>query len=203
MRRRGFGATHSGLPGDGGAPLAGITTCRQELADRRGWSTFSKARPAHRKNAAVERRKARSSASQRRNGTLRKTSHRACFADRPPGASQAPAPAGAPLPSMGDGNCNSRRGRTRRRHKNTGDDARPRHSGACASSSFRGGRRKRVHARLRGTRANPESIRRSIRSRMSAVPNASTAAHGFRVRPSARASRNDDGGCQLNSVRAP
>ena len=38
--------------GDGGAPLAGITTCRQELADRRGWSTFSKARPAHRKNAA-------------------------------------------------------------------------------------------------------------------------------------------------------
>jgi hypothetical protein len=35
--------------GDGGAPLAGITTCRQELADRRGWSTFSKARPAGRK----------------------------------------------------------------------------------------------------------------------------------------------------------
>src|SRR6185437_1398889 len=56
--------------GDGGAPLAGITTCRQELADRRGWSTFSKARPARRKNAAVERRKARSSAAQRRNGTL-------------------------------------------------------------------------------------------------------------------------------------
>jgi len=49
MRRRGFGATHSGLSGDGGAPLAGITTCRQELADRRGWSTFSKARPAHRR----------------------------------------------------------------------------------------------------------------------------------------------------------
>jgi len=44
--------------GDGGAPLAGITTCRQELADRRGWSTFSEARPAGRKNAAVERREA-------------------------------------------------------------------------------------------------------------------------------------------------
>ena len=120
---------------------------------------------------------------------------RACFADRPPGASQAPAPAGAPLPSLGDGNCNSQRGPARGRPKNTGDESRP--------SSFRGTRRKRVHARLRGTRANPESIRRSIRSRMSAVPNASTAAHGFRVRPSARASRNDDGGCRLNSVRAP
>jgi len=70
MRRRGFGATHSGLSGDGGAPLPGNRTRRQELADRRGWSTFSKARPARRKNAAVERRKARSSASQRRNGTL-------------------------------------------------------------------------------------------------------------------------------------
>jgi len=33
------------LPGDGGAPLPGIRTRRQELADRRGWSTFSKARP--------------------------------------------------------------------------------------------------------------------------------------------------------------
>ena len=32
-------------PGDGGAPLPGIRTRRQELADRRGWSTFSKARP--------------------------------------------------------------------------------------------------------------------------------------------------------------
>src|SRR3569832_725152 len=52
MRRRGSGATHSRLPGDGGAPLAGITTCRQELADRRGWSTFSEARPAHRYYAA-------------------------------------------------------------------------------------------------------------------------------------------------------
>src|SRR6185437_6968492 len=70
MRRRGFGATHSGLSGDGGAPLPGNRTRRQELADRRGWSTFSKARPAHRRTPQVERRKARSSASQRRNGTL-------------------------------------------------------------------------------------------------------------------------------------
>src|SRR6185437_15304046 len=57
MRRRGFGATHFELPGDGGAPLAGITTCRQELADRRGWSTFSKARPvlvAERRRGAPE-----------------------------------------------------------------------------------------------------------------------------------------------------
>ena len=116
----------------------------------------------------------------------RKTSHRACFADRPPGASQAPAPAGAPLPSMGAGNCNSQRGPARGRPNNTGDDARP-----------------IVIPGRERERANPESILRSIRSRMSAVPNASTAAHGFRVRPSARASRNDDGGCQLNSVRAP
>ena len=40
-------------PGDGGAPLAGIRTRRQELADRRGWSTFSKARPV----LVAERRK--------------------------------------------------------------------------------------------------------------------------------------------------
>ena len=31
--------------GDGGAPLAGIRTCRQELADGRGWSTFRKRGP--------------------------------------------------------------------------------------------------------------------------------------------------------------
>jgi len=53
MRRRGSGATHSRSPGDGGAPLAGTTTCRQELADRRGWSTFSEARP----DQSLERRK--------------------------------------------------------------------------------------------------------------------------------------------------
>ena len=36
-------------PGDGGAPLPGNRTRRQELADRRGWSTFSKARPVSRR----------------------------------------------------------------------------------------------------------------------------------------------------------
>jgi len=35
--------------GDGGAPLPGNRTRRQELADRRGWSTFSKARPVSRR----------------------------------------------------------------------------------------------------------------------------------------------------------
>jgi len=49
--------------------------------------------------------------------------------------------------------------------------------------SFRGARRKRVHARLRGTRASPESILRSIKKEINAVPNTSTAAYGFRVRP--------------------
>ena len=33
------------LSGDGGAPLPGITTRRQELADRRGWSTYRKRGP--------------------------------------------------------------------------------------------------------------------------------------------------------------
>ncbi len=58
---------------------------------------------------------------------------RACFANRPPGASQAPAPAGAPLPSLGAGNCNSRRGPARGRHKEHGRWRAPnRHSGARA-----------------------------------------------------------------------
>ena len=43
--------SQTGHSGGGGAPLAGTRTCRQELADRRGWSTFSEARPAHRKVA--------------------------------------------------------------------------------------------------------------------------------------------------------
>src|SRR6185312_7938698 len=113
----------------------------------------------------------------------RKTSHRACFADRPPGASQAPAPAGAPLPSRGDGNAILKEGLP-------GADQRTR-SMTRAPSSFRCARRKRVHARLRGTRVNPESRRRSIKKEMNAVPNTSTAAYGFRVRSLARASRND------------
>ncbi len=174
MRRRGFGATHSGPPGDGGAPLPGIRTRRQELADRRGWSTFSKARPV----LIAERRRGAPGGAFLRFATeerdARKTSHRACFADRPPGASQAPAPAGAPLPSMGAGNCNSQRGPARGRPNNTGDDARP-----------------IVIPGRERERANPESILRSIRNRMSAVPHTSTAAYGFRVRPLAGPPRND------------
>src|SRR6185437_16509615 len=45
-------------PGGDGAPLAGTRTCRQELADRRGWSTFSKAWPVRRNDTAVARREA-------------------------------------------------------------------------------------------------------------------------------------------------
>ena len=55
---RGFRFTQAGLPGGDGAPLAGTRTCRQELADRRGWSTFSKAWPVRRSDTAVARREA-------------------------------------------------------------------------------------------------------------------------------------------------
>ena len=77
------------------------------IAERRKWSAGRRVPPLRK-----EERDAR------------KTSHRACFADRPPGASQAPAPAGAPLPSLGAGNCNSQRGPARGRPNNTGDGAR-------------------------------------------------------------------------------
>ena len=75
----------------------------------------------------------------------RKTSHRACFADRPPGASQAPAPAGAPLPSWEPRIAIRNEGLPGADTKNTGDDARPLvipvrarpcHSGARAESAF-------------------------------------------------------------------
>ena len=55
---RGRGKTHPPSPGGDGAPLAGTRTCRQELADRRGWSTFSKAWPVRRSDTAVARREA-------------------------------------------------------------------------------------------------------------------------------------------------
>jgi hypothetical protein len=55
---RGRGKTHPPSPGGDGAPLAGTRTCRQELADRRGWSTFSKAWPVRRTDTAVARREA-------------------------------------------------------------------------------------------------------------------------------------------------
>ena len=101
----------------------------------------------------------------------RKTSHRACFADRPPGASQAPAPAGAPLPSMGAGNCNSRRGPARGRPKNTGDEARPLVIPGRAPKA-------RSRASSRNTR-EPGIHTPQHQKRMSAVPNTSTAASGF------------------------
>ncbi len=50
--------TQAESPGGDGAPLAGTRTCRQELADRRGWSTFSKAWPVRRNDTAVARREA-------------------------------------------------------------------------------------------------------------------------------------------------
>ena len=50
--------THVGFSGGDGAPLAGTRTCRQELADGRGWSTFSKAWPVRRTDTAVARREA-------------------------------------------------------------------------------------------------------------------------------------------------
>src|SRR6185312_3800819 len=81
--------------------------------------------PTSRRTPQVERRKARSSASHRGNGTLRKTSHRVCFASRPPGVSQTPAPAGAPLPS-GSRELQFREGLPGADTKNTGDDARAR-----------------------------------------------------------------------------
>src|SRR6185437_8957855 len=61
--------------GDGGAPLPGNRTRRQELADRRGWSTFSKARPV----LVAERRMwsaGRRLSSHEGRGRLRKASHR-------------------------------------------------------------------------------------------------------------------------------
>jgi len=42
---RGRRKTHPPSPGGDGAPLAGTKTCRQELADGRGWSTFRKRGP--------------------------------------------------------------------------------------------------------------------------------------------------------------
>jgi len=88
--------------GDGGAPLAGNKTCRQELADRRGWSTFLKARPAHRQNAA---RGAPGGASflHRNEGTPSQSVPPGGLAHHPPGASRASASAGAPLPSREPG----------------------------------------------------------------------------------------------------
>ena len=62
-------------PGDGGAPLPGTRTRRQELADRRGWSTFSKARPVSRRTPPWSAGR-RLSPHKGERGRLRKASHR-------------------------------------------------------------------------------------------------------------------------------
>src|SRR3569623_2580319 len=88
------------VPGRWRAPLAGTTTCRQELADRRGWSTFSEARP----DQSLERRcgapggasllrKGGDAFAKRPTGWLSPATHR--------GFRNTPASAGAPLPSKG------------------------------------------------------------------------------------------------------
>ena len=120
---RASGQRNPKRPGDGGAPLPGIRTRRQELADRRGWSTFSKARPVlvaerrwwsagrrvppiARRNGAIVRRPT---------GRVSPTAHRRA---RTPSAS-----AGAPLPSYGSAELDFGLRRTRRRSKNTGGGA--------------------------------------------------------------------------------
>ena len=72
-------------------------------------STFSKARPAHRKNAAVERREAPFS-SQRRKGTPSQSVPPDGLAGHPQGVSHTPAFPGAPLPSRGAKIWNSQEG---------------------------------------------------------------------------------------------
>ena len=99
MRRRGSGATHSNSPGDGGAPLPGTMTRRQELADGRGWSTFRKRGPPSRDTPHVERREA--PRSERSEGTPSQSVPPGGFAGHPSGVSHTPASAGAPLPSRG------------------------------------------------------------------------------------------------------
>ena len=107
-------------PGDGGAPLAGIRTCRQELADRRGWSTFSKARPVSRRTPlwSAGRRLVPRGA----RGRLRKASHRMVSpaihrgSRTPPRLPALRSPRGSEELELG-------RRRTRRRSKNTGGGA--------------------------------------------------------------------------------
>ena len=109
-------------PGDGGAPLAGIRTCRQELADRRGWSTFSKARPVSRRTPlwSAGRRLVPRGA----RGRLRKASHRAAS---PAAHRRARTPPRLPAlrSPRGSEELELAMRRTRRRSNNAGDAARP------------------------------------------------------------------------------
>ena len=96
---RASGKRTSWHSGDGGAPLAGNTTCCQELADGRGWSTFRKRGPHIMRHAAVERRKAPLFFG--REGTPSQSVPPDGLAGHPSGVSHTPASAGAPLPSRG------------------------------------------------------------------------------------------------------
>jgi len=114
---RASGKRTSWHSGDGGAPLAGNTTCCQELADGRGWSTYRKRGPHIMRHAAVERRKAPLFFG--REGTPSQSVPPGGFAGHPSGASQAPASAGAPLPSR-ERRIGLPRGPARGRHQEYG-----------------------------------------------------------------------------------
>src|SRR6185312_2280740 len=107
--------------GDGGAPLAGIRTCRQELADRRGWSTFSKARPVNRRTPPWSAGR-RLSPHKGERGRLRKASHRVVSPAIHRGSRTPPR-----LPALrsprGSRDLQFGLRRTRRRSKNTGGGA--------------------------------------------------------------------------------
>ena len=96
-------------PGDGGAPLPGNRTRRQELADRRGHVHVLESAARQSQNAAVERREAPFS-SQRRKGTPSQSVPPDGLAGHPQGVSHTPAFPGAPLPSRGAKIWNSQEG---------------------------------------------------------------------------------------------
>jgi hypothetical protein len=109
--------------GDGGAPLPGNRTRRQELADRRGWSTFSKARPVSRRTPLWSAGR-RLSPHKGDRGRLRKASHRMVSPAIHRGSRTPPR-----LPALrsprGSRDLQFGLRRTRRRSKNAGDAARP------------------------------------------------------------------------------
>jgi len=104
------------LPGGDGAPLAGTRTCRQELADRRGWSTFSEAWPVHRATTPPWR-----------------AERRPCFSREEYGLRKSVAPHRRATPSALSGD--RKEGRlTRGRSNNTGDCACVARSGQARSA---------------------------------------------------------------------